>query len=206
MKPRLSHEPLEEALANAFAFRRLRAECSVKTLRDFMSKQPRGYRAFESYAEPELFARGRRMLASCFIDDKNPRAAPPLEMLLDVQQRDLRYSDVPVYLLATLPAAGYAIRFVDSIARSETEESASLKRSLSKLPEHVRKKYAEALMKLETGVNHPSLNFERIRGCDTVFSIRIDVNYRLSLRRKNNKWELLRIAGHDDLYRNPGGC
>jgi plasmid maintenance system killer protein len=48
------------------------------------------------------------------------------------------------------------------------------------------------------------LKFEKIKGCDAVYTVRVDREYRLSMRQLNGKWELLRIAKHDEVYRNPG--
>jgi hypothetical protein len=45
----------------------------------------------------------------------------------------------------------------------------------------------------------------KVKDCDTVFTVRIDRKYRLSLRPINGKWEFLRIGKHDEIYRNPGG-
>lgn len=58
---------------------------------------------------------------------------------------------------------------------------------------------------LEYNVQHRGLNFEKIKGCDTVFTVRIDRKYRLSIRPINGKWEFLRIGKHDEIYRNPSG-
>ena len=51
-----------------------------------------------------------------------------------------------------------------------------------------------------------NMNFEKIKGCEVVFSYRIDKNYRDSIQLRDGKGLLLRIAKHDELYRNPGGC
>jgi hypothetical protein len=46
-----------------------------------------------------------------------------------------------------------------------------------------------------------SLNFEKLKNCDTVFSIRIDRGIRATIRQSpSGEWEALRIGTHDDVY------
>lgn len=77
----------------------------------------------------------------------------------------------------------------------------------------LRKKIAKALSILQSDPRHPSLNLERIVNDKTAWSVRVDINYRISIEplNQNNKettnWTdgifLLRILNHDDLYKSP---
>jgi Txe/YoeB family toxin of Txe-Axe toxin-antitoxin module len=75
------------------------------------------------------------------------------------------------------------------------------------------KKIVKCLKLLETNPHHPGLNLERITNDATAWSARVDKKYRLSFEpsafRKSGApdWSspirLLRLLGHDDLYKNP---
>lgn len=96
------------------------------------------------------------------------------------------------------------MRLIISIPQSAIVQSTTFKKDIQQLPPDILQKYQKALRMLEYSVRHRGLKFEKIKGCDTVFTVRIDKNYRLSMRPLNGKWELLRIAEHDEVYRNPG--
>lgn len=77
----------------------------------------------------------------------------------------------------------------------------------------LRKKIAKALSTLQSDPRHPGLNLERIVNDKTAWSVRVDINYRISIEpiNKSDKntvnWNngifLLRILSHDDLYKSP---
>ena len=77
----------------------------------------------------------------------------------------------------------------------------------------LRKKIAKKLSLLESNPRHPGLNLERIINDKTAWSIRVDKNYRISIEPISQSnlfsinWDkgvyLLRVLGHDDLYRSP---
>jgi len=198
------NEPLEEALANAFAYSKFYGRGVRSCLRSFMLKQPRGYEAFDMYLGKN-FAKGRRELGTSI--SKNIRAArslAPLECLFDCRHQDVFFTDVPVYIVPTGVLPQYRIKFVRAIHHSAIIQSPRFKRDINNIPPAIIPKYQKALSILGYNIGHRGLNFEKIRGCDTVFTIRIDRKYRLSLRHINEKWELLRIAEHDEVYKNPG--
>ena len=100
------YEPLEEALADAFAFRAIsqRPEHSIKSLVldkvfNNMKNQPNGYRAFEDYLEEESFRDG---LTRITVDWGR------LPQTLNERSNDFckgvgwnQFGDVPVYLVET---------------------------------------------------------------------------------------------------------
>ncbi len=75
------------------------------------------------------------------------------------------------------------------------------------------KKIAKCLKFLEANPLHPGLNIERIANDPRAWSARVDLKYRISFEpsasRENGApdWtcpvNLLRILGHDDLYKTP---
>jgi len=77
----------------------------------------------------------------------------------------------------------------------------------------IRKKIAKTLVLIENNPLHPGLNLERIVNDPTAWSVRVDKRYRVSLEplgflpSGNPDWSagilLLRILGHDDLYKMP---
>lgn len=208
LKPTVTneYEPIEEALANAFAYRKFlntpgeKRKQLRKQLRDFMKNQPNGYRAFDRYLG-EKFSYGLRELGTCIRDGWPNGGAAPLEVLFDCHHHNLSFKDVPVYIVQTIKDPPHIMTFINSIPRSAILESNTFKRDLKKLPPEIMEKYRKTLRLLEYNIHHGSLKFEKIKGCDNVFTVRVDRNYRLSMRPIDGKWELLRIARHDEIYR-----
>lgn len=79
--------------------------------------------------------------------------------------------------------------------------------------EIIRKKIAKTLVHLENNPLHPGLHLERVVNDPAAWSVRVDKRYRLSLEPQNflpsgnPDWSadvlLLRLLGHDDLYKMP---
>jgi plasmid maintenance system killer protein len=206
MRPGKSDEPLEEALANAFAFNRFyrKPDQPFKSLiRQFMKNQPGGYSAFDQYIFD--FARGRRELGTCIL--RAQRVQPgvaPLETLFDCYRRDVSYADVPVYIVPTITDSRYRLRLIRAIPRDKLEPSARYVRDFLRLPSDVQQKLLNTLSNLEHGVQHPGLGFEKLnsKGNNKLFSVRVDKRYRLILRElPGGRWELVTVGKHDDVYR-----
>jgi len=206
MRPRDSNEPIEEALANAYALNKVIGLGIRSQLCIFMKNQPNGYSAFDQYMRKDDFTYGRRLLGTCIRDGIYGGGDAPLEMVFDCNYREVGFGDVPIYIVQTISDPRYAIHFIPSIPKATLVLTDRFRDDLQNLPPKIRKKFEKSLCLLEHNIRHPSLNFEKIQGCNTVFSIRIDGGYRASLRLLNGGWELLRITNHEELYRNPGGC
>ncbi|HEC88732.1 MAG TPA: hypothetical protein ENI52_05400 [Thermoplasmata archaeon] len=206
MCPRNKNEPVEEAMANAFAFNKFRESSIRQQLRIFMKNQPAGYSALEQYVRRRDFIHGRRKLGTLIRDGAHANGVAPLETLFDCYSCDLHFGDVPIYIIPTIKDSKYVIKLITSIPRSTLIQSPTFKKDLKRLSPDIIRKYQKALQMLEYNAQHRGLKFEKIKGCDTVFTVRIDRNYRISMRPLNGKWELLRFAEHDEVYRNPGGC
>jgi hypothetical protein len=203
MKPKNKNEPIEEALANAFAINRIKE--FKKFIRLFFSSiKANGYCAFDRYLSNKKFTNGRRNLGTCIRDGKNTSDVSPLESLFDIYKQDIYFRDVPIYIVNTFKDDQYIIKFLKKFHTIELSKSYS--RDFDNLTKDIKKKALKAKNKLEINPHHPSLRLEKIKGCDVVFSYRIDKNYRGSIQLIDGKGLLLRIAKHDKLYRNPGGC
>lgn len=66
-----------------------------------------------------------------------------------------------------------------------------------------RQRAAEAFRRFEQSPRHPALNFERLRGLDNLYSIRISRSHRAILRRVEgtaDTYELHDVGPHD-IYR-----
>jgi len=199
------NEPIEEALANAFAYNRFYGSAVRRQLLFFMESQPAGYSAFKRYTPKSNFTNGLRVLGSYISHWKHGVPAfAPLEILFDYYSRSISFGDVPIYIVTTIKDSRYILRIVTSISRSDLIESTTFKKDLQRLPPYIIQKYQKTLDMLGRDVRVSGLKFEKIRGCDAVYTVRVDREYRLSMRQLNGKWELLRIAKHDEVYRNPG--
>lgn len=205
-RPNGDAEPLEEALANAFAYDQLPGGMFRPGLRRFFRAQPAGYKAFERYRSPAAFVDGRRQLAAAIALGQR-RSRAPLELLIDPAAPTLSFADVPVRILRDHANPNFGLRFVKTIPVDQQIESAQFKRDLKKLPRDVVRRYqTKTRVMMETSLRARGLNFESLTGCDTVFSVRVTRSYRITLREHMQGWELLRIGSHQNVYRNPGGC
>ncbi|MEM3342154.1 MAG: hypothetical protein QW728_05630 [Thermoplasmata archaeon] len=100
--PKNKDEPLEEALANAYAYNRIYGYVIRRRIADFMKRQPSGYSAFEKYWRKKDFAYGRRLLGTYIRDGAySQNDVLPLEILFDIYRRDLAFTDVPLYIVNT---------------------------------------------------------------------------------------------------------
>ena len=232
-------EPLEEALANAFAYgNRYQGRGIYRQIGNFMRSQPNGYSAFGNYLGRHRFSVGRRELGSviCYQVPGNPgqnhtsldyptslddHPTPPLEnsdsfqdpiipleILFDYTSQDVKISDVPIYIVQTIKDPKFKIGFIQqTIEKNEFHESDRFERELRRLDKNVQDEYYNVKKELENGNYSRGHWFEKIRGFDRTFSIRLNKKYRFSLTPLNDtgagKWICCRIGVHDDIYRNP---
>ncbi|HET7147146.1 MAG TPA: hypothetical protein VFI73_01490 [Candidatus Nitrosopolaris sp.] len=231
-------EPLEEALANAFAYsNKYQGRGVYRQIGTFMRNQPNGYSAFGLYGGKKRFSIGRRKLGDIICDqipdipeqnhtsldyhrsmddpplplennDSSPDSLIPLEILFDYTSQDVKISDVPIYLVGTIKDPKYKIGFLQqTIEKNEFHESDRFKRELKRLDRNVRDEYYNVKKELENGNYSRGHWFEKIRGFDRTFSIRLNKKYRFSLTPLNDtgagKWICCRIGIHDDIYRKP---
>lgn len=206
LRPTNQAEPLEEALANAYAYERLPGTRYRTKLRRFFLSQPAGYKAFQQVLGSG-FVQGRRALASAVAQGATGASRVPLEMLIDPDSAAIGYRDVPVHIVKDHSDPAVGLWFVTAIPIADQIESAQFVKDLGKLPSDLRKRWETKTRRMMAeNLRAGGLNFEALRACDTVFSVRVNQGYRATLRQAGAKWELLRIGKHDDVYRRPGGC
>lgn len=79
----------------------------------------------------------------------------------------------------------------------------SFKKDYKKLADEIKKSANKQIIQLLIDHTHPSLNLEKLQGLDNIYSIRVNLNFRISLSIFGEELILRRILGHDDLYKNP---
>lgn len=202
-------EPVEEALANAFVYRKEKnnrnKQISIRLVSQFMSNQPRPYRNFNQFKKTNNFIDGIRRVASLIADNHQMKPKTPLEILYDIYQKNVKYLDVPIYIVNSIKSAPLRIQFVNAIPRSQITKTHKFEKEYNGLRNSLKKKFEKQLDFLAFNVRHRSLNFEKLKGKNTIFTIRVDKGIRASLRPNNGAWEFLRVGEHDDIYYNPGG-
>jgi len=178
LKSRHPNEPLEEALANAFAYEKFSGKKVCKQLRNFMENQPHGYSAFKEYLGWKSRL-GRRELGTYIRDGKRTGwNSAPLELIFDTRRQEVFFGDVPLYIVETITDARFMVRYITKIPRNAIIETPRFLKELNRLPNEIKRKYERKKRELEFNLNSRGLNFEKLKGCDTVFTV----------------------------YRNPGGC
>lgn len=210
--PRGRDEPLEEALANAFAYRRIRRllsknhynNCSktLSVLGKFFCKQPQGYSAFCEFRKGSKFALGERKLGICIREGTiPPRGAAPLERLFWWWPY-MNFGEVPTYILNTPSISHpYTLSFIKSIPKSSIIRSQTFEEDLLRLSPDIRIKAEETLDKLGWSVRHRGLKFEKVKGRDNLYTVRVNQKYRILMRPENGEWVLLKVGKHDEIYR-----
>ncbi len=204
--------PLEEALANAYAYDNItRLDPGLKRkIHKFMIDQPPGYCDYHSYLNPNKFNLGIRNLTHLILNgipDMEVKIINdiPFELLFDIHKVNLSFNNVPVYIIQNNPNPEFNFNLITTIPSEKLIISKRFMKDLKKLPNDIQKKFEKTKELLKLGINNPSLNWERIKGNDTLFSIRINIDYRASIKLVNHgEWELLRIDKHDALYDKPG--
>jgi len=199
--PLYDFDPLEEALANAFAYKKLYDANIRKCIKPFMENQRSGYKKFYDYIGKDAFDIGKRELAMQIIQ-RDPALDYfgyfPMEAIFDTSLSHLSYNDVPVYLVDSNSGSEYELGFVDRIANFKMTDKYN--KDFSSLPENIQKKVEKLLVLLKQNTRHPGVNFEKLRGSGNVFTARVNDNYRISMR---PSWDLLRVGTHSEIYKFP---
>jgi mRNA-degrading endonuclease RelE of RelBE toxin-antitoxin system len=83
---------------------------------------------------------------------------------------------------------------------SRTEK---FKKDYQALQEEVKKAVNKQVIQLMMDHTHPSLNLEKLVGFTNVYSVRVNINYRISLSIEAEEIIFRRVLNHEDLYRRP---
>lgn len=199
-------QKLEEAVANAYAWRTMRKEGITEALRQFMASQPQPYGQFEQWSRRRAFQLGRQRLMSlmCRSLPDSTGSAAGAELLLRIDQADLDYQDAPLYIESSRIARRVSspLRIVESIR--DLDESPKFKSEESELSMQLLVKLASTVDGLSSSVQRPSLGFRKARGKGAVFTCRVDDAHGISLRHLgHDHWELLRVGRYRDICSNP---
>ncbi len=187
---------LEEALANAYAYKGRYPAGTRALIQAFMKKQPSGYRDFGSYRMPASFVEGLGRLGAELTENPVPVIR---QLLFDFNGTVAVPWDIPLYLVpCARPGTMY---FVTAVPDPRPTEMFST--DLRGLPADMQRRVTKTIETLRSTTQHRSLNFEKLKNCDTVFSCRVSGAYRITLRPNNGVWELLRVGKHEDVYRRP---
>jgi plasmid maintenance system killer protein len=79
----------------------------------------------------------------------------------------------------------------------------AFKKDYQELSDNIKKSANKQIIQLLMDHNHPSLNLEKLHGLKNVYSIRVNIQYRISLSFNEEEVILRRVLNHDDLYKNP---
>lgn len=78
------------------------------------------------------------------------------------------------------------------------------KKDYRSLQEDVKKACNKQIVQLLIDYRHPSLNLERIQGFKDLYSVRVNIQYRMSLMIIQQEDIILRrVLNHDELYKSP---
>lgn len=199
------HQPwsdLSEALANAFVLRRFPRPGFRPQMKSFMRSQPGGYGDFDDWIR--RFHEGQRSLAAEVIGTQPPLQGLPLtNLLFDLERQAVDETDVPVHLVPKKNSRLGPLRLIQRIA--ELIETQKFLRDLSAVPEKIRTRWESKTKRfLSENALYPGLNFEKLKGYANIFSVRVDREYRATLRpAAGPRWEALRIGRHDAVYAVP---
>jgi plasmid maintenance system killer protein len=203
---RYPKDKTEEALANAYTYRKMIRSGITSELKQFMLDQPPGYRDFNDFIKKSDFQSGRQRLLRLMCELWNWfGSATGSALLFRIDKQDLDYNDVPTGIYNHLGARKVhttPLLFVQAIPMPVP--SSKYKKELSALNLHTREEATKAITLLAHNTQHPSLHFEKLRGLKNIFTIRVNNNYRISLTYRNHaNWELRRIGTHQNIYLSP---
>lgn len=195
---------LEEALANAYMLRVLEPTWSIgiwKAVRQFVGRQPRGYREAVSYIADSAYQNGLAELTKTCIGlhavERNvsmtsgcfdyaaffpgnpliPKGNCPIHIIHDVSR--IRIPDISVRFFQCIP---------------NILETKDFLKDFKTMPEHIKKRWQRKKEQLKSSIpRHPE--FENFKN---VFSLRLGDNFRAHLRPVpgESHWEVLGIGTH----------
>lgn len=201
LNPKTSDEPLEEALANAFAYKKRYLQGAKELIRNFMDNQPKGYRAYGKFLSNNDFANGRRQLAKSILTAQTSyNSHLPLEILFDYQLREIKQTDVPIYLVSSLIDSPFSIMSFSNIPRNLVDKTDKFERDLEKLSRSIPKINSileDKLNELQYNAFSHGLGFKPLRGTNSHYEFRINRKNRVTMRIVDSgRFELLEIGGH----------
>ncbi len=172
---------LEEALCNAFAYRRLSAPGKKRDLYRYLRSGPPGYDQFHRYRSGAAFGAGLDGLLGEVLRGPAGDPAPGLRGLFgDRRDAPVSPADVPVYLVRDF-AASPVLALITALG--DVERTKSFSKELERMPAQVR---AEVLDRVLPDLERDARThtFKRLKGDRDRFSARVRGSYRVILRQK----------------------
>ena len=124
-----------------------------------------------------------------------------MEQIFDTANSSVSFSEVPIFLIQSFHDVKLRIGIIKSIAEYEFFETDKFKKELSKLPKRIIDRFYFTKKLMTQNVKIPSLNFEKLHGGKHIFTVRVNDNYRVALKRETDRWLLLNIGTHDYIYK-----
>lgn len=194
------YNPLEEALANAFAYRRGKTRGLARPTRAFLEFSPVGYRDFGSYISDDTWYEGLRTLLTtiemCGVETTGDPGPWGRELFIDEQQRLVSPLNVPVWLVRSIdqPESLSLITTLGPVASTERYQ-----RDMARLPTGVRLQLEKAVESAQTGVTPKKL--KRLTGHKDLYRLRSG-DYRAILRRMpDGGFHAIRAGHRRKIYR-----
>lgn len=194
---------LEEALANARAWRRLPTREAKALAGAAMDIQPPGYRDWAAYRSPRAFIEGKRKLGieiDASVGARPPLSGSPHEWFFDERRPGASARLVPLHLIRPRRARGRP--YYQAHQRAiEIHESDRFLRSLKKVPLGVQDAWRDAKRNLERGVWGGS-KFGPLAGRSGVFRAKVGRSYRVLFEhRGGDSFDAVDITTRQGAYR-----
>lgn len=194
-----SYDRLEEALANAYAFKLCDEDLKPNT-RHFLERSPAGYRDFDDYVQDEGWRSGlgsylERLLGTGELRTSDLIAPALLQGVLG----DSDHGDVPVHLVRDAPKRSH-MQLITALAA--IHESPAFHRKLRKVPAEVRTEWTRQVKPaLLTDIAKGAPTFKRLAGPGLHYSVRVGHAYRAILeRRDDGTWSATDIGHRRAVY------
>lgn len=199
---------VEEQVANGYMLHRILSHCSPpakKAIQDFVKTQPPGYRDALELTDESAFLRALADVIKCYV------GLHSLERGLNITSssyeivRDFSPAKVsegyscPVHVFDDdrigLPESAFSlIASIPSIV--ETDD---FSRRFERLENSLQSRWRRLKSQLPDGIPR-SARFEKIRSVDgSVFSMRLNDNFRVHVRQTNGRWEAFAVGSHKEM-------
>ncbi len=192
---------VEEALANAFAYRYGKTRGLAIASRRFLRNSPVGYRDFQRYLDPDRWTAGVRELF-WDIEGVGTRGSPRPEELpwgregfIDLHREVVSPWDVPVWLVRE-PTAPVFLSLITALG--SVDRSPRYREQLRKLPERVREQVERAVETACSGVTPKS--FKRLAGHDNLYRVRSG-DYRIIMEQRGDEFIAVGVGHRSTVYR-----
>ena len=206
---------LEEECANTHMMRSflggrssLRVEGRIPSMKNFVRKQPPGYREGDHTREA-LFTERCELLARKYVDcipDSRFHALDAFEFtrMYPPLFPNLNWTYVPIHILNDGVRIGIPPDLLALFGSIENvDESDRFTRTLATLPIEIRNAWIRVKTRMRTSVRMQGLDFKRWerRGEGDIFSIRVSSSYRAHLQRcsSGGPWRAIDIGKHKEM-------